>query len=84
VLAKFDFQENLFWSKFRNKIFIENIFKKTHRNLAVFDDLLSDGRVNGTIQGRTDRAMFVPNVFSQARQAWIDSFFSQNGYMGKF
>jgi len=61
ILAKFDFQENLFWT--------------------VFDDLLSDGRINGNIQGRSDRAIYVPNVFAQARQAWIDSFFAQNGYM---
>jgi len=48
---------------------------------TILEELIVSGQINGAIQGRTERAVFVPAVFSHARQQWIESFYSQNGFI---
>ncbi|XP_066028576.1 E3 UFM1-protein ligase 1 homolog [Pocillopora verrucosa] len=45
------------------------------------DQLCSDGRISGSIQGRQDKAVFVPDIYSKTQTSWIDDFFNQNGYV---
>jgi len=45
------------------------------------DVMIKSGELNGSLQGRKERTMFTPTVFSFARQQWVDSFFAQNGYI---
>lgn len=47
------------------------------------DQLCSDGRISGSIQGRQDKAVFVPDIYSKTQTSWIDDFFNQNGYVGE-
>ena len=47
------------------------------------NDLVNSGRLNGHIQGRQDKALYVPEIYTKTQNAWIDSFFNQNGYIGK-
>jgi hypothetical protein len=50
----------------------------------VINDLIEQGRLSGTIQGRQDKANFVPDIYSRTQNAWVDAFYQQNGYLGKF
>ena len=50
----------------------------------MISELLASGRLAGTIQGRQEKAVFVPDIYSQTQNAWIDGFFKQNGYIGKY
>lgn len=52
--------------------------------VAVISDLIEQGRLSGTIQGRQDKANFVPEVYSRTQNAWVDAFYQQNGYLGKY
>lgn len=47
------------------------------------NDLLSQNRLCGTIQGRQDKASFIPDIYSRTQNAWVDAFYQQNGYFGK-
>ena len=49
---------------------------------AVINDLCVSKRLSGTIQGRQDKSVFVPDIYSQSQTTWIDNFFKQNGYIG--
>ena len=51
--------------------------------VAGIDQLCSEGRIAGSIQGRQDKAVFVPDIYSKTQTSWIDDFFKQNGYIGK-
>eukprot|EP00118_Oscarella_pearsei_P016891 m.164755 g.164755 ORF g.164755 m.164755 type:complete len:59 (+) comp38886_c2_seq13:839-1015(+) len=34
------------------------------------------------MQGRMEKAIFVPEVYTRTQSDWISSFFKQNGYIG--
>jgi hypothetical protein len=51
--------------------------------LAVINDLIEQGRLSGAIQGRHDKANFVPDIYSRTQNAWVDAFYQQNGYLGR-
>lgn len=44
---------------------------------------MSDGRIAGSTQGRQDKIQFVPDIYTQSQNTWVDDFFKQNGYIGK-
>jgi hypothetical protein len=46
----------------------------------LFGDLLNEDAVFGTVQGRKEQ-LFVPTIFNQRRDAFVQSFFTQNNYM---
>lgn len=48
---------------------------------SVISDLIGQGRLCGTIQGRQDKANFIPDVYSKTQNAWVDAFYRQNGYL---
>jgi len=48
---------------------------------SILEDLISNGKIPGSILGRRERAQYIPNIYNLARQAWIESFFEQNGYI---
>lgn len=48
---------------------------------SILEDLISSGKLPGSVLGRRERAQYIPNIYNQARQAWIESFFEQNGYI---
>ncbi|XP_068755117.1 E3 UFM1-protein ligase 1 homolog isoform X1 [Montipora capricornis] len=48
---------------------------------ANIDQLCFEGRISGSIQGRLDKAVFVPDIYSKTQASWIDDFFKQNGYI---
>jgi len=51
---------------------------------AILEELLSTGRLAGCISGGTqDKAQYVPDVYTQAQNQWIDAFYKQNGYFGE-
>lgn len=52
--------------------------------VAILDDLLSSGQLAGSITGsRTDKAQFVPDIYSRAQNEWVEAFYAQNGYLGE-
>jgi hypothetical protein len=48
---------------------------------SVIQELVSNGRLAGSIQGHLDKAVFVPEIYATTQTAWIESFFQQNGYL---
>lgn len=51
---------------------------------GVLEKLVNSGRLNGDIiGGRQDKASYVPEIFSKTQNNWVDSFYKQNGYLGK-
>ena len=45
---------------------------------------MSSGRLAGSVSGGTqDKAQYVPDIYTQAQNQWIDAFYKQNGYFGE-
>lgn len=51
--------------------------------VALLEELVNSGRVLGSIVGgRQDKAVFVPDVYCRAQNAWVESFLTHNAYLG--
>eukprot|EP00057_Strongylocentrotus_purpuratus_P027408 XP_011681882.1 PREDICTED: E3 UFM1-protein ligase 1 [Strongylocentrotus purpuratus] len=49
---------------------------------SILDGLEKDKRLNGSlVGGRQEKASYVPDIFTKTQNAWIDSFYAQNGYL---
>ncbi|XP_062511151.1 E3 UFM1-protein ligase 1-like isoform X2 [Corticium candelabrum] len=48
---------------------------------SVIQDLITSSRLAGSIQGHHDKAVFVPEIYAKTQMTWIQSFFTQNGYL---
>ena len=45
---------------------------------ALIEQLNIENRLGGVVE----RGVYVPAIFSQSRQKWIEAFFVQNGFIG--
>jgi hypothetical protein len=46
--------------------------------------LVNTGRLAGSISGgRQEKALYVPDIYTKSQNDWVDSFYKQNGYLGK-
>ena len=52
--------------------------------LAVLQQLISQGEICGYLQGRQDKAVYIPHLYVHNQNTWADSFLEANGYLGKF
>ncbi|XP_066555162.1 E3 UFM1-protein ligase 1 isoform X2 [Amia ocellicauda] len=53
-----------------------------HLVYSVLEELVSSGRLKGTIVGgRQDKAVYIPDIYSKTQNNWIDAFLKQNGYL---
>jgi len=53
--------------------------------VAILEELVASGRLAGTLTGsRHDKAMYIPDVYIKAQSDWVDNFYRQNGYLGKY
>ncbi|KAJ8356034.1 hypothetical protein SKAU_G00188280 [Synaphobranchus kaupii] len=53
-----------------------------HLLYLVLEELVSSGRLKGTVVGgRQDKAVYIPDIYSKTQNAWVDSFLKQNGYL---
>jgi len=57
--------------------------------MFLFTDLLSElvatGRLAGNITGGLqEKPLYIPNVYIKAQNDWVDNFYKQNGYLGKY
>lgn len=43
---------------------------------------MAEGRLDGSLQGHKERAQFMPTVYNNTRQRWIDEYFAANGHLG--
>lgn len=50
---------------------------------AVLHELVSAGELVGSVHGHQDKAMYIPGVYTQMQNRWIDSFLSASGYLGE-
>ena len=50
--------------------------------IAVLQELISSGQLAGTLRGRMDKAIYIPNVYTQMQNVWTDSFLASSGYLG--
>ena len=52
---------------------------------AILEELVASGRLAGSLTGgRHDKAMYIPDVYVKAQNDWVDNFYRQNGYLGKY
>ncbi|XP_057308369.1 E3 UFM1-protein ligase 1 homolog isoform X1 [Hydractinia symbiolongicarpus] len=47
----------------------------------VLQTLVESQRLSGAVQGRQEKAIYVPDIYSETQTNYIDSFFKQNGYI---
>ncbi|XP_054715916.1 E3 UFM1-protein ligase 1-like [Uloborus diversus] len=48
----------------------------------VAEDLIKEGRLAASISGgRSERSIFLPDVYAKSQNEWVDSFYNQNGYL---
>ncbi|GBL86155.1 E3 UFM1-protein ligase 1 [Araneus ventricosus] len=48
----------------------------------VAEDLIKEGRLAGSISGgRSERAIFIPDIYAASQSDWINSFYKQNNYL---
>ena len=50
---------------------------------AVLQELISSGQLAGSLRGRLDKAIYIPNVYTEMQNAWTDSFLASSGYLGE-
>lgn len=48
---------------------------------GLLSDLLEDGTIRGSFSG--NKTTYTPHVYTHAQTSWINTFFTQNGYLGK-
>jgi hypothetical protein len=75
---------NMIFGKFN---LISIILKRTKTYFAlsdIFDGLLSSKQIDGVIfGGRQEMSVYVPTIYTQAQKIYVESFFRQNGSIGK-
>ena len=62
------------------------ISRKTYVTLflvGVLETLIQSKRLSGAIQGHQEKAVYIPNIYSNTQTEYIDTFFDQNGYIGR-
>ncbi|GIY39049.1 e3 UFM1-protein ligase 1 [Caerostris darwini] len=48
----------------------------------VAEDLIKEGRLAGSISGgRSERAIFIPDIYAASQSEWIRAFYKQNNYL---
>ena len=52
-------------------------------SVAVLNDLVLTGQLLGSIHGRTDKAVYIPEIHIKLQNSWVDSFLASNGYLGR-
>eukprot|EP00731_Ephydatia_muelleri_P035885 Em0174g4a len=48
---------------------------------SVLNDLISTGQLLGSIHGRTEKAVYIPEIYIKLQNSWVDSFLASNGYL---
>lgn len=48
---------------------------------SVLNDLVLTGQLLGSIHGRTDKAVYIPEIHIKLQNSWVDSFLASNGYL---
>ncbi|KAH8022414.1 hypothetical protein HPB51_024144 [Rhipicephalus microplus] len=49
---------------------------------GMIEDLLKEGRLAGTlVGGRSERASYVPDLYSRSQANWVDACYRQNGFL---
>jgi len=46
---------------------------------AILEELVSSKRLAGSLSGAT----YIPDIYTKSQNTWVDSFYKQNGYLGK-
>jgi hypothetical protein len=64
------------------KLFKKKTLKKCFLFVGLIVNLIRENRINGNLIGTTkDNSIFYPKVYTDAQAKYIESFFSQNGYI---
>ncbi|XP_077488736.1 UFM1 specific ligase 1 [Amblyomma americanum] len=60
-----------------------NVFNFPDKLLyGMIEELLKEGRLSGTlVGGRSERASYVPDLYSRSQSNWVDASYRQNGFL---
>ncbi|KAL3243803.1 hypothetical protein MRX96_047373 [Rhipicephalus microplus] len=84
-----DFLEDVIHSRLGNAVrpvtlsSLVNAFNFPDKLLyGMIEDLLKEGRLAGTlVGGRSERASYVPDLYSRSQANWVDACYRQNGFL---
>ena len=65
---------------------LASIFPKlfpSSSNTAILHELISCGQLAGVLHGVTDKAVYIPDIYTHMQSRWVDNFLASNGYLGK-
>ncbi|XP_076372553.1 UFM1 specific ligase 1 isoform X1 [Tachypleus tridentatus] len=49
---------------------------------SVIEELIQDKRLAGSVSGgRAERSSYIPSIYAKSQNEWVDSFYTQNGYL---
>uniref|UniRef100_U5EZ64 E3 UFM1-protein ligase 1 homolog n=1 Tax=Corethrella appendiculata TaxID=1370023 RepID=U5EZ64_9DIPT len=60
---------------------ISTIFVQSSLQERMLNLLLNDFNAYGTLTTRTMTGLYIPHVFTKAKNEWVQSFYKQNGYL---
>ncbi|XP_061176553.1 E3 UFM1-protein ligase 1-like [Saccostrea echinata] len=47
----------------------------------ILEELVHTGRLKGSLIGRQEKMMYIPEIYTKAQNDWVDNFYKQNGYL---
>nr|XP_022294660.1 E3 UFM1-protein ligase 1-like isoform X1 [Crassostrea virginica] len=48
---------------------------------SILDELVHTGKIKGSLIGRQEKMVYIPDIYTKAQNEWVDSFYRQNGYL---
>ncbi|XP_056014591.1 E3 UFM1-protein ligase 1-like [Ostrea edulis] len=48
---------------------------------SILEELVHTGRLKGSLVGRQEKMMYIPDIYTKAQNEWVDNFYRTNGYL---
>nr|XP_034332710.1 E3 UFM1-protein ligase 1 isoform X2 [Crassostrea gigas] len=48
---------------------------------SILEEMVHTGQLKGSLVGRQEKMMYIPDIYTRAQNEWVDSFYRQNGYL---
>ncbi|XP_048769185.2 E3 UFM1-protein ligase 1-like isoform X2 [Ostrea edulis] len=48
---------------------------------SILEEHVHTGRLKGSLVGRQEKMIYIPDIYTRAQNEWVDNFYKQNGYL---
>lgn len=48
---------------------------------SILEEMVHTSQLKGSLVGRQEKMMYIPDIYTRAQNEWVDSFYRQNGYL---